>query len=216
MVCLTFLPPSGRTGGYARHTLFHAVKIPLVGCKKAISFLYALWTYKICVCCHGTLEMWSREETRGQVLCSAAGALRKRSRSQSVPVGLGARGQSLALSVFSSTGIAGDWAQRLSVQKSVRWSYNKFIELQQNRWVHWPHSSDHFHCFMARKLPVSMLDLFIVSLYIIVYASVVLLAFLTPCHQCFFFLSPSPCALSDNSNLLNFYFFLRLNKSHHS
>lgn len=54
------------------------------------------------------------------MLCSAAGALRKRSRSQSVPVGLGARGQSLALSVFSSTGIAGDWAQRLSVQKSVR------------------------------------------------------------------------------------------------
>lgn len=64
--------------------------------------------------------MWSRKETRGQVVCSAAGALRKRSRSQSVPVGLGARGQSLALSVFSSTGIAGDWAQRLSVQKSVR------------------------------------------------------------------------------------------------
>lgn len=64
--------------------------------------------------------MWSRKETWGQVLCSAAGAPRRRSRSQSVPVGLGAKGQSLALSVFSSTDIAGDWAQRLSLQKCVR------------------------------------------------------------------------------------------------
>lgn len=58
--------------------------------------------------------------------------------SQSVPVGLRAKGQSLVLSVFSSTDIAGDWTQRPSLQKCVRWSYNKFIELQQNRSMHRP------------------------------------------------------------------------------
>lgn len=43
MVCLTLLPPSGHTGGYARHSLFHAVKVLLWwAAKKVISLLYAL------------------------------------------------------------------------------------------------------------------------------------------------------------------------------
>lgn len=43
----------------------------------------------------------------------------KMSMNQSVPVGLRARGQSLALSVFSSTDLVGDWTQRWSLQKGV-------------------------------------------------------------------------------------------------
>lgn len=155
----------------------------LVGCKEVISLLYALWTetYKISMWCCGTLETWSLEETQGQVLCNADGALSKMNMCQSTPAGLRAKGQSLALSVFSSIDIARDWTQRLSLQKCVRWSYNKFIELQQNRWMHLPHSSDQIHCFMARKLPISTLNLFVVSLYILVHAGVVLLAFLIHC-----------------------------------
>lgn len=165
----------------------------LVGCKKVISLLYALWTetIKISIWCHGTPETWSLEETQGQVLCNAEGALSEMNMSQSMPVGLRAKGQSLALSVFSSTDIAGDWTQRLSLQKCVRWSYNKFIELQQNRWMHWPHSSDQIHCFMVRKLPISTLNLFVVSLYILVCAGIVLLAFLIHCDYPFL-LSPLP------------------------
>lgn len=37
-----------------------------------------------------------------------------------MPVGLGAKGQSLALSVFSSIDVVGDWTQRQSLQKGVR------------------------------------------------------------------------------------------------
>lgn len=148
----------------------------LVGCKKVISLLYALWTeiYKISTWCHETLEMWSLEETQGQVLCNADGALTKINMSQSVPVGLRAKGRSLALSVFSTIDIAGDWTQRLSLQKCVRWSYNKFIELQQNRWMCWPYSSDQIECFIARKLPISTLNLFVASVYILLYTSIVL------------------------------------------
>lgn len=127
-------------------------------------------------------ESWSLEETQGQVLCNSDGAPSKMNMSQSMPVGLRAWGQSLALSVFSSIDIAGDWTQRLSLQKCVTWSYNKFIELQQNRWMHWPHSSDQNHCFMARKLPISTLNLFVVSLYILVCASIVLSASLIHCN----------------------------------
>ena len=156
----------------------------LVGYKKVISLLYALWTetYKVSMWCRGTPETWwSLEETQGWALCSADGAPSKMNLSQPVPVGLRAKGRSLALPVFSSTDIAGDWTQRISSQKCVRWSYNKFIELQQNRWMHWPHSSDQIPCFMARKLPVSTLNLFLVSLYIPLCASIVLLAFLVHC-----------------------------------
>lgn len=87
----------------------------------------------------------------------------KMSTSQSVPVGLRARGQSLALSVFSSIDIVGDRTQRQSLQNGVQWSCNKFTELQKNWWVHWPYSSDHNHCFMAKNLPVSTLNLSVVS-----------------------------------------------------
>lgn len=154
-----------------------------MGCKKLISLLCALWTetYKISMWCCGTLEMWSLEETQGQVLCNAHGALSKMNMSQSLPVGLRAKGQSLALSVFSSIDIGGGLDPEAILQKCVRWSYNKFIELQQNRWMHWPHSSDQIHCFMARKLPISTLNLFVVSLYVLVCASIVLPAFLTHC-----------------------------------
>lgn len=167
MVCLTLLPPSGHTGGYAAHTLVHAVKIPLWWAAK--SHLTSLCTLNRDIQNKYVVpwDLWSLEETRGQVLCSSDGAPSKVNRSQPVPVGLRAKGQ------FSSTDIAGDWTQRLSLQKCVRWSYNKFIELQQNRWMHWPHSSDQIHCFMARKLPISTLNLFVVSLYILVCASIV-------------------------------------------
>lgn len=59
------------------------------------------------------------EETQGQGQCIADGSP-KMNTSQSVPVGLRARGQSLALSVFSSVDIVGYWIQRQSLQKDVR------------------------------------------------------------------------------------------------
>lgn len=59
------------------------------------------------------------EKTQGQGQCIADGSP-KMNTSQSVPVGLRARGQSLALSVFSSIDIVGDWIQRQSLQKDVR------------------------------------------------------------------------------------------------
>jgi len=41
-VCLTFLPPSGHTGGYAMHTVSCCESTTVVGCKKVILFLYAV------------------------------------------------------------------------------------------------------------------------------------------------------------------------------
>lgn len=75
------LPPSLRPywGICNAYSVSCCESTTVVGCKKVILFLYAVWTetYKINVCCPGTLETWSCVETEDQVLCSADGHLRK-------------------------------------------------------------------------------------------------------------------------------------------
>lgn len=122
MVCLTLLLPSGILADMQHILCFMLWKSLSGGLHKSLLTSLCTLNWDIqnnCVVSRDS-GAWGTWGLRA-VCCWWSP---KMSMSQSVPVGFRARGQSLALSVFSSIDIVENWTQRQSLQQGVRGSYN--------------------------------------------------------------------------------------------